>query len=344
MATIKQIAELANVSPATVSRYLNGKINISEDTKARIDKAVKDLDYRPNYLARSLILNQTKTIGIIIADILDPFHAGIARGFEDEAHKNDYNIILCNSDNDPKKEMSYLDWLSYKRADGVAIVSTGLSADAIRAHNAKGMKMVLIGRVIKGLNADTLTIDNLNGAYTATKYLLDLGHSDIALINVQKKITPSIDRMKGYKKALEEAGKKVNFNLISSASDFRYAEGYKAMGKLLERGEKFTAVFAMNDQLALGTINAIRDHGYKVPKNYSVIGFDGLHWGTWIRPQLTTISVSPYKYGVKSCDLLINQFNNYKKEITYSKSPIKGKLIERDSCCHFSECIPVEKE
>jgi DNA-binding LacI/PurR family transcriptional regulator len=336
MATIKKIADLANVSPATISRFLNGKINVSQDTKRRIEKAVDELNYQPNYLARSLILNQTKTLGIIIPDILDPFHAGIARGFEDEALKNDYNVILCNSDNEPKKEIDYLDWLSYKRADGIAIVSTGLNADTIKKHNEKGMKMVLIGRVIEGLNADTLTIDNLNGAYTATKHLLDLGHRDIALINVQKKITPSVGRMKGYKKAVEDYGQRVNVNLLASAADFRYLDGYKAMKKLLDRKENFTSVFAMNDQLAIGAINAIRDAGFRVPDNYSVVGFDGLPWGTWIRPRLTTISVSPYKYGVKSCDLLLNQFKNDKKVVKYSKSPIKGKLIERDSCCDFS--------
>jgi DNA-binding LacI/PurR family transcriptional regulator len=329
MATIKDLAKEAKVSIATVSRYLNGKITIKNETKKRIDDAVTKLNYRPNYLARSLILNETETIGVVVPDILNPYFSGFARGVEDEAKKRKISVILCNSDNDVEKEKEYLNWLQYKNVDGIVLVSTGLNHEFLEGLITRGTKVVIAGRRIRNLAADFVSIANIAGAGDVVDHLIGLGHRNIAAIIVSNHISTSADRLKGYKIALKKAGIDYLKELVIDGKRFRYETGYESMIKLLERTRDFTAVFAFNDLMAIGAINALQDSGISVPNQVSVVGFDGLKWGTWIRPSLTSFGVDPYEYGSKTGLLLLNRIAEPDQDYRHVK--IKGQLIIRNS-------------
>jgi LacI family transcriptional regulator len=329
VATIKDLAMEAKVSIATVSRYLNGKITIKDETKKRIEDAVEKLSYRPNYLARSLILNETGTIGVVVPDILNPYFSGFARGVEDEAKGRNISVILCNSDNDVKKEKEYLHWLQYKNVDGIVLVSTGLNHEFLEGLIARGTKVVIAGRRIRNLTADFVSIANVAGAGEVVNHLIGLGHQKIAAITVSHHISTSTDRLKGYKTALKKAGIDFRKELVIDGERFRYENGYESMMKLLERTRDFTAVFAFNDLMAIGAINALQDSGIAVPDQVSVGGFDGLQWGTWIRPALTSFEVAPYDYGSRTGLLLLDRIAEPTQECRHIT--IKGQLVTRDS-------------
>jgi LacI family transcriptional regulator len=337
MSTIRDIAEASGVSTTTVSRYLNGQIRVKEETRKRIDEAVRTLGYRPDFLARSLVLKETKTIGVVIPDILNPFFAGFARGVEDVAWEKGLSVILCNSDNRKDKEQSYLQWLEYKHVDGIVLVSTGLNSEHLQDILVRGIKMVVAGRRIKGLEADRLVIDNVEGARKLTRHLLVLGHTRIAVIKAAGHVSSTSERIKGYEQALSEFKIKPDKELIVTVKEFRYENGYTGMMKLIhnrlaETIRRFTAVFALNDLMAIGAINAIQEYGLSVPGDIAVVGFDGLRLGTWIRPKLTTYGVSPYNYGKRSCRMLLRRISAQDRRRSYNEETIKGMLIVRESC------------
>jgi LacI family transcriptional regulator len=329
LATIKDLASEAKVSIATVSRYLNGKIIVREETKKRIEDAVQKLNYRPNYMARSLILNETETIGVVVPDILNPYFSGFARGVEDEARRKKISVILCNSDNEVEKEKEYLHWLQYKNVDGIVLVSTGLNHEFLEGLSAKGQKFVIAGRRIRSLTADYVSVANVTGAGEVVDHLIGLGHRRIAAVTVSHHVSTSADRLKGYRNALRKAGIEFHKELVIDGERFRYENGYESMKRLLDRTRDFTAVFAFNDLMAIGAVNALQDSGISVPQDVSVAGFDGLQWGTWIRPSLTSYSVIPYEYGCRACLLLFDRIASPEQD--YRHITIRGELVVRDS-------------
>lgn len=307
MATIKDIASLAEVSPATVSRFLNGQITVREETRRRIEDAVLRLNYKPNYLARSLVLKETQTIGVIIPDILNPYYSSLARGIEDEAQRAGWSVVLCNSDNRPDKELSYLQVLEYKHVDGIILVSSGRSGDHLKHILDRKLPLVLASRRVDGVDVDTVAVANTQGAYAATKHLISLGHSRIATIAGNLALSTGRERLEGYRKALSEAGIPVDERLVVTVEGFQYQGGYSAMMQLSEESPWPSALFAANDLTAIGAINAIQSRGATVPRDVAVVGFDGIPLGELIRPRLTTMSVQPYEIGKTACELLLDR-------------------------------------
>jgi LacI family transcriptional regulator len=330
MATLKDIAAHAGVSPSTVSRFLNGQITVRDDTRERIEKAVKELGYKANYLARSLVLKETQTIGVVIPDILNPYFSSIARGLEDEAQKNGWSMILCNSDNKVDKELDYLQLLEYKYVDGIILVSTCQRAEQLESFVNRGVNLVLLGRRIQGLGVDMVVVDNVGGAYMAVQHLIGLGHTRIAAISACQTIPTSWERLEGYRQALTEAGHLVDEELVINQGEFQYEDGYSAMEQLLSRHIP-SAVFAANDLMAIGAINTIQEHGGTVPDDIAVVGFDGLDVGTWIRPRLTTIAVSPYRLGEMSFRILMNRLSA-DEELGPQVEKLETQLVIRESC------------
>jgi LacI family transcriptional regulator len=329
--TIKDIAARARVSPSTVSRYLNGQIKVREDTRQRIEAAVESLGYKPNFLARSLVLKETQTVAIVIADILNPYFAGVARGFEDVAQSEGLSVYLCNSDNKLEKEERYLQWLQYKHVDGIALVSTGQSAEYLTDFMSRGTDLIIAGRRVPGVQADAISVANTQGAYEVTRHLLSLGYRRIGAVNVSKHLSTSAERMEGFRIALEEAGLEVDEELIADAVEYQYQAGYDATQRLIRLPNPPEAVFALSDLLAIGTINAIQEYGLSVPEDIAVVGFDGQQWGTWIRPRLTTIAVSPYDFGRQCAQMLIRRIASQGDE-PYQDVIVRGKLVVRESC------------
>lgn len=331
MSTIRDIASLARVSPSTVSRFLNGHISVQEETRRRIEEAVHQLDYKPNYLARSLVLKETQTIGVVVPDILNPYYSAVARGVEDEAQLVGWSVVLCNSDNRVDKELDYLRILEYKHVDGIILVSSGQSGEHLQEILRRGIHLVLASRRVDDVDVDAVAVANAEGAREATRHLISLGHRLVATITGNPFLRTGRERLDGYRQALLEASIPLRKELITSVQDFQYQGGSAAMMRLLDRSLRPTAVFAANDLIAIGAISTIQAQGMSVPRDVAVVGFDGIPVGEMVRPRLTTMSVRPHDIGKTACRLLLDRV--VRGLDTPSRTIIAGaSLVIRESC------------
>ena len=329
MATISQVAKKANVSRATVSHVINNTRYVSEGTRQRVEQAITELGYRPNILARSLRLGQTHTLGLILPDSSNTFFAEIGRGIEIAAFESGYNIILCNSDEDPQKENLYIDVLSKKQVDGIIFVSTCSQGDAFQSLNKLQIPIVLLDRKVTGLALDTVLTDHKAGGLIATNHLISLGHRRIGCIAGPSSTNPSAQRLVGYEQALSEAGIPVDESLIRSG-DFHALSGRVMGNDLLSMDDAPTAIFACNDMMAIGVLRAASEKGMCVPDDLALIGFDDIELGSFTNPPLTTIAQSKLELGSKAIQFLIQRIKNPQCDAQYAMLPVS--LILRDSC------------
>jgi LacI family repressor for deo operon, udp, cdd, tsx, nupC, and nupG len=328
MTTMKDVAKLAKVSDATVSRVFSDPDAVSDKTKQIVLDAADELNYELNVLARNLRKMKTEIIMVILPDISNPFFSKIVRGIESVAMENNYKILLGDTKNDLVLEKEYLKNLDQKYADGVISLTARIDSKLIREISEK-YNMVLACEYIDEASVPTVSIDNVEGAYKATKHLINLGHKRIAHISGPKNVILSQDRLKGYKKALSDHNIKIDGDLINEG-DFGYKSGYKNMSKLLKLDKAPTAVFADSDQMAIGAIKAIKSHGLKVPDDFAVVGFDNIEIASIYEPSLTTVCQPMYEIGVKAMQLLLDILE--KKERENIKIKLESKLIIRDSC------------
>ncbi|MGV8027197.1 MAG: LacI family DNA-binding transcriptional regulator [Anaerolineaceae bacterium] len=338
MANIQDVAKRANVSITTVSHIINQTRYVSDELTDRVKKAMEELDYHPNSLARGLRSGKTKTIGLVVPDISNQFFAEISRKIEDNGFEHGYSVILCNTDDDPHKEKSYIDVLLAKKVEGIVFISTVVESNNLEKTLEIGVPIVLVDRDINEINSDIVLVDNSVGGFEATKYLIELGHRRIGCIGGPSPITPSAQRVAGYKRALQEAGIPVDPELIISG-DFRYESGNKTMRALLSLPQPPTAVFASNDMMALGAIQAVNDQGMKIPDDISVIGFDNIPFSQTISPTLTTMAQPIHEMADLVVDLLIDKIKLQRQRSraedqkpTYKRIVLETKLIKRNSC------------
>lgn len=311
MVTIKDVAKKAGVSPSTVSRALSGNASVKESTKQKILEAAKLLNYRPNFLAQGLKEGKTKTIGLIIPNIRNPIYPALARGVEDTAKKFGYSVVLCNTDEDVKAEKEYIQKLRKRWVDGLLIAPAAKETEHIVELQKEGFPMVIIVRNVDFL-ANAVIIDNFRAAYDAVSFLIKTGHQRIAIIKGNQQLALYRERFRGYKQALLDAGLPVHEELITgdeSDSVQWSLDGYNAVYSLFAQNIKFDAVFATTDLRAIGAIRAIKDHGYKVPEDISVIGFDNLEFSSLIDPPLSTVSQPLYDIGVRAVNKLLALIN-----------------------------------
>ena len=328
MTTMKDVAELANVSDATVSRVFSNPDAVSNKTKKKVLAAADELNYELNVLARNLRTMKTEIIMVILPDISNPFFSKIVRGIESVAMKNGYKILLGDTKNDLSLEKEYLKNLDQKYADGVISLTARIDSELIREISEK-YNMVLACEYIDEESVPTVSIDNVEGAYKATEHLIKLGHERIAHISGPKDVILSQDRLKGYKKALHDHNLKVYDDLINTG-DFSYKSGYRNMSRLLKLDKPPTAIFADSDQMAIGAIKAIKSNGLKVPDDLALVGFDNIEIASIYEPSLTTVCQPMYEIGVKAMQLLLDILE--KKELENNKIKLESKLIIRDSC------------
>jgi LacI family transcriptional regulator len=229
--------------------------------KTRVDKAIAELGYRPNSMARGLRVGESKTIGLIVPDNSNPFFAEILRTIENFGYSNGYSVILCNSDSDVKKEISYTELLHAKQVDGIIFITTNNTVDHLQRLTNNGIPFVIIDRDLHLEDTDVILVDNFTGGYEATKYLISLGHRRIGCISGPSPLTPSADRVGGYKKALREAGIEETPEYIVPG-DFQFEGGENGMKQLMSLRNRPTAVFACNDLMALGAMRAMRKRGF----------------------------------------------------------------------------------
>ena len=309
MVTIREVAESAGVSYATVSHVINNTRLVSHETRERVLAAMDQLNYRPNALARSLRQGKTNTIGLVLPDSANPFFAEISRGIEDEAFKKGYSVFLCNTELDTQRELFYVDVLSKKQVDGIIFVAAGDQADSLDLLLRRNMPVVMIDRDLPNVEVDAVLTDHQLGGFLATRHLLELGHQRIACIAGPSSITPSAERITGYRKALEEAGIPYDENLIIRG-DYHAQSGMDITHSILKMNPRPTAIFALNDLMALGALRAAAEANCSVPGDLAVVGYDDLEIARFTNPPLTTISQPKKEIGAQAIHLLVDRISH----------------------------------
>lgn len=334
MATIKDVAERAGVSVMTVSRVINNSRYVSQETREKVEQAMKELGYVPNALAHGLITKKTHVLGLIVSDITNPFFTTIARGVEDVAIRNGFNIILCNTDEDVEKEEKYINLLLMKRVEGIILSPADCNRrNGIEQIVMRNIPLVLIDRYIDGLNVDCIYSDSIGGAYELTKYLISLGHERIGIIVGPKRISTARDRIEGYKRALQEAGISVDESLIRWGEKYSREDGYKNAKELLTTSSPPTAIFGGNRLITVGILKAIRELGLKVPDDISVVSFDEVEDISVTNPFLTVVSQDSYRMGVIAVECLLKRINEKDKTFDAPQSIVlQPELVIRESC------------
>jgi len=301
--TIRDIAKRAGVSVATVSHVINNTRFVSEELREKVRKVMEELDYHPNLVAGSLRRKKTNTIGLIVPDNSNPVFAELSRAIEDIGFSSGYSVILCNSAYNLDKEIKYVRVLRSKRVDGLIIIPTTVQATYINQLVDSGLPVIILDRTVPDAKTDSVLLDNYQGTYDATVHLIKLGHSLIAYIDRPFDLPHSLDRLRGYRKALEENGIQLKDELIVRGG-FDYEGGAEAMQKLLKRKPTPTAVIAFNDISAIGAIRAIEDCELKVPQDISIVGFDDIPQSSFTTPRLTTVHFPKYRMAEVAFELL----------------------------------------
>lgn len=329
IATLKDVAERAGVSTATVSHVINQTRFVSDELKARVYQAMSELHYRPNAIAKSLRRRRTQNIGMIVPDISYPFLAEVARGVEDAGFELGYNVILCDSDGDLHREADYIGLLQEKKVDGIIFVAAGESSSHVQALIEQEMPVVVCDRELPGVEVDTVIADNVGSGHQVTKHLIGLGHHRIGCIAGPRELDISNKRLEGYRQALEEHDIPLSEELVVHG-DFRCLGGYQAMGELLALDEPPTAVFACNDLMAIGAICAASQKKLKIPHDVAVIGCDDIALASFTNPSLTTVAQPKHEMGAVAIEMLVERIRDKSKPPTRRLLPTE--LVLRDSC------------
>lgn len=301
--TIYDVARLAGVSTATVSRALNGTGQIAPSTRAAIEAAVEQLGYRPNTIARSLVTKSTQTIALLLPDITNPFYAALVSGIQDFVLKHDHTMLLCTTEGDPEREEQYLELLRSKQVDGALVDGLTLPPARIARFVREGFPIVCLDRDVDSTSVPLVQVDNRLGARLATEHLLSLGHTRIAHVAGAPDLRISEERVAGYRETLARTGFEPDPGLVA-VGGFTAEGGYKATKTLMGRG--FSAVFAANDLSAIGVINALAENGWRVPEDVSVVGFDDLRLSAFTTPPLTTIHQPALEIAQRATQLLLD--------------------------------------
>lgn len=323
MASIKDVAKLAGVSVATVSRVLNDKGYVGQRTREMVEQAIKELNYKPNEVARSLFKKQSNTIGLIVPDIMNPFFPELARAVEDTASKYGYNVILCNSDEDKVKEQTYLDMLQQNYVTGIIVSSNTMTATQIEELN---IPVVSIDREIsKGL--PTIVVENSKGASVATDFLISKGCRRIAHIRGPQGVVNADERCDGYREVVHQEPWFNESYIVNG--DYDMESSIEATLELLTIHPEIDGIFAANDIMAIGAMKAAYQLGKRIPEELSIIGFDGIKLSSVTIPELTTIVQPIYELGEKATTMLVSLMNRQEVGQTYYRLDVE--LIERNS-------------
>ena len=309
MANIKDVALHAGVSVTTVSHVVNGTRFVSEVARQRVEAAVRELGYVPSAVARSLKHNTTRTFGMVIPNNSNPYFAEIIQGVEARSFAAGYNVILCNSNDDPERQAAYLRVLAEKRIDGLIFVVTGSDAVVRATLGGINTPLVLLDREVSGVSSDLVEVNHVLGSQMATEHLLELGHPRVACISGPPGLSPSSQRRAGWKDALEKAGVERKESDLARG-DFTARGGYLAMQTLLKRRPRPTAVFACNDLMAFGALTAAREAGIAVPQQLSIVGFDDIDLAAFSAPPLTTVAQPKQQIGTVAAELLLDRVGN----------------------------------
>lgn len=331
--TIHDIAKIASVSSATVSRVLsNSSYPVSPELRSKILRIAKEYNYIPNLLGKQLKTKTSMTIGVIIPTITNVFYSSVILGVEEIARKNNYQVLLCNSFQNPVLEDTYIQAMFEKQVRGLVISSISSDKKQLKHFIDLGLNVVALDQKMDMENVCQVDFDYRKGGYMATRFLLGKGHKRIAYVTAPLDRPSRLSIYAGYLEAMQEAGLAPNVQEginDSYSGTYEFENGKRLTRKLMDGGDKPTAIFACNDMTAFGVVGELSTLGMKVPDDVSVIGFDGIDFGQMITPPLTTVLQPTYEMGRLACEMLLEMMGDGKKPD--SGVMLQPKLLERAS-------------
>jgi LacI family transcriptional regulator len=330
-ATVRDVAKRAGVSAMTVSRVINGGAGVRPETRRRVEKAITELDFIPNGVARGLMSSKTGALGLIVPDIVNPFFAVVVRGAETVARRAGYRLLLCNSESDLALERQYVEDMISHRVEGLLIAPVGdRSKGNLMPLVRHKFPFVLIDRSVAGLDGDIVQADSVAGARELVRHLISVGHRRIAAIMEPDNVSTARERLQGYRQALERAGIAFDPELVMETSAGR-AGGYSAMHQMLSVSPLPTAVFAINNMTALGAMQAIRERGLVVPNDMALVCFDDVEHLAVLSPFLTVVNQPTETFGTLAAQLLLDRIAGKASE-RRRRVVLQANLLVRESC------------
>ena len=327
MITIKEVSELANVSQATVSRTLNGHSTVKEANKVKVFEAIEKLGYKPNAFAQALASSRSNSIGMLVGSLSGPFYGPLMHFAEDLVYKQNMHLIITSGQESKDKEVDSIQFLQSKQVDGLIIHSDMLSDDELIEVVKKTPSTIILNRYIPELSKQCICIDNEQGGYLATLYLLESGHRRIACITGQLSKIDSRDRLQGYRNAISEYGIDYDVNLIEEGR-FDHEGNHEKVRRLLDRNTEISAIFCQNDNIALAAYDVCNERGLTIGEDISIVGFDNDTYSQHIRPGLTTVNFPIVEMGVEAANGVLALVKNQPYELNRKLSP---RLMIRNS-------------
>lgn len=328
-ATIRDIARLAGCSVNTVSRALNGKGEVSPDTRARIQQIAADLGYAPNSVARSLVSRRTHTIGVLLPDATNPNYGFQWQAMQTVLDQQGYVLMVLDSMRSAARARSILTRLRERRVDGLLMLSPDVPAEMLHRFEADGVPVVLVNRYLPGEPFDYVVADNRSGAYEATRHLIEHGHRSIVHITTERAITTVRDRLDGFHAALREAGAEHQGRVV--VAELTLQGGYDAARAMLARGERPSAVLAYNDFLAMGVIRAFKEHGVRIPDDVALVSFDDSYFAGYLAPSLTTVRLPIVAIAERAAAMLLARLGGTDRSAP-QQFTLPVHLVIRESC------------
>jgi len=331
LVTIKDLARELKISASTVSRALKNHPDISEDTKRAVHALAEKLNYQPNAVALSLKQRRSNTIGVIIPEIVHYFFSSVISGIEDVAYDAGFNVIICQSNERYEREVANAKTLMASRVDGILVSISKETEDFNHLYNLRNnnIPLVFYDRIVPGLEADQVIIDDFDAAYRATRHLIDSGKKHIAHFAGPQELLIGRDRKNGYVRALNEAGFEVDENLILEADSFEKAR--LAAMRLINEKRPFDAIFAVNDLTAIGAMQTIQKRGIKIPDEVAVVGFSDGRFSGITDPTLTSVDQHGYEMGSIAAEMLLKRIAAPEKDYPFETRILNANLIVRGS-------------
>jgi LacI family transcriptional regulator len=329
MATIAEVAKRARASTGTVSNVIRGTARVSPALRARVEAAIRELDFHPNEIARSLKVNQTYMLGLVLPDVTNPFFPQIIRGAEDRALERGFLLVTANTDEQIERERRIVSALRSRRVDGILLAPTrGKDVDHIRRTIESGIPVVCLDRAPAGMKIDAVMLDNVRGAQECVRHLIRTGYRSIAIITGPLELGVARERLRGYEEGLREAGIEVCKNLILEG-DFRENSGYRLAKDLLLQFARPSAILVSNGVMALGALQAFEELGVRCPEDVALANFDDIAGNSAFHPQLTVVSQPGYEIGSFGATLLMDR--------------IEGKTTKKPSVVRMAPTLIVRE-
>jgi LacI family transcriptional regulator len=325
--TIQEVAKKAGVSTATVSRVLNDSDLVADELKARVRQTIDELGYYPNRAARHLRAGYVRKVGVLFADISNPFFTSVLAGIEATLQQADNILVMGNSNEDPNIEQLHLNAFLEEGVAGIILAATSASKSRYKDVLQAGIPMLTIDRMVEDLKTDSVTINNSDAAYHATSHLIGLGNRDVAFIGGPETMSTARLRKEGYLQAMKDAG---NLTPRIELSNFRQEGGYKATQMLLDSPNRPSALLVANNVMTLGALQCIHEHQLAIPNDIALVGFDDMPWVTSLQPPLTVIAQPTFEMGRIAARLLLDRIQSPTNPI--QRVSLETQLIIRKSC------------